>query len=94
MTESDCESISHARLHYVVCHYAALFVGSGLAVAGGEFRRQEFHMGEVVYGVDFRAKREAEIERMALEIMSVALLPSPHDDTAPCEYVAPENDSA
>lgn len=53
----------------------------------------------VIYGVDFKTKIPARYSefanQVAVEIANVALIP--HDravDTAPCEYVAPDQDSA
>lgn len=36
-------------------------------------------MGEVVWGVDFRKERREEIEKMAAELVSIALLGEPHE---------------
>lgn len=56
-------------------------------------------MGDIIFGVDFRAKRrvvpyEESLEQMAARLMDVVWSDAYLADTAPSEYVAPENDPA
>ena len=58
-------------------------------------------MGDVIYGVDFKAKRNQDIEKMAAEIIALALLPTSIGMEFGCDiyestlgWIAPEKDPA
>ena len=51
-------------------------------------------MGEVIWQVDFRKRRDEELKKSFDSVMRALVLAIDESDTAPSEYCAPDRDPA